>query len=74
MGYPKSTEEDEKLALKREEREKEIKRNNRNIAYASNNSNKKIEFVDILYTVNWDKLVFANFSKSLSFRKYYICS
>tara|TARA_B100000614_G_scaffold218441_1_gene204253 strand:- start:3 stop:146 length:144 start_codon:yes stop_codon:yes gene_type:complete len=37
---------EEKLAQRKEELEKEIKKNNLLIIYAANNSNKEIEFVD----------------------------
>ena len=39
MGYPKSTEVEEKSDQKKEELEKEIRRNNLLIFYARNNSN-----------------------------------
>ena len=39
MGYPKSTVVEEKLAQKKEEQEKEIKRNNQLKFYERNNSN-----------------------------------
>ena len=39
MGYPKSTEEEEKSDQKKEELEKEIRRNNHLNIYACNNSN-----------------------------------
>ena len=46
MGYPKSTVVEEKLAQKRRAR-KETKEIIKKLHYACNNSNKKVEFVDI---------------------------
>ena len=41
---------EEKLAQKKEEQEKETKRNNLKI-YERNNSNSKVEFMDLFYSI-----------------------
>jgi hypothetical protein len=52
---------EEKLAQKKEELEKEIKENNL-IKNEQNNSNTKIEFMDIFYSVISHKSMSNNFS------------
>jgi len=54
---------EEKLALRKEELEKEIKKNNL-LIYASNNSNQKIEYMDFFYSIISHKLMPFNFTKS----------
>ena len=49
MGYPKKHRGRRKIALKKEEQEKEIRRNNQSNNYEWDNSNKKIEFMDFLF-------------------------
>ena len=49
MGYPKKHRGRRKIGSKKEEREKEIRKNNQLKFYAWNNSNKKVEFMDFLF-------------------------
>jgi hypothetical protein len=56
--------EEEKLALKKEEQEKEIRKNNQLNFYECNNSNKKVESMDFFYSFNSNKPLFIYFSKS----------
>ena len=51
----KSTVVEEKLAQKKEEQEKEIKRNNHYKIYERDSSNKKIEFMDFFYSTASNK-------------------
>jgi hypothetical protein len=51
---PKNTVAEEKLAQKKEEQEKEIKRNNQNIFYECNSSNTKVEFMDFFNPISWN--------------------
>ncbi|MEC7100206.1 MAG: hypothetical protein VXW47_05360 [Pseudomonadota bacterium] len=44
--------EEEKLAQKKEEQENEIRKNNQFKFYERDSSNKKIEFMDIFYSIN----------------------
>jgi hypothetical protein len=56
--------EEEKLALKKEEREKEIRKNNQLNFYECNYSNKKVESMDFFCSYNSNKPLFIYFSKS----------
>ena len=49
--------EEEKLAQKKEELEKEIRKNNQNILYECNSSNKKVEFMDFYNSIYINKLL-----------------
>ena len=62
--------EEEKLAQKKEELEKETRKNNYLKFYERNNSNKKIEFMDIFYSIYCRKLLFNNFPELSFIRKY----
>ena len=66
----KSTVVEEKLAQKKEEQEKEIKRNNHYKIYERDSSNKKIEFMDFFYSFVGNKFVSFHFTKSWTIRKY----
>jgi hypothetical protein len=61
---------EEKLAQKKEEPEKEIRKNNLKIFNESNKSNKKIEFMDIFYSIYSNKSLLNNFSKLAIPRQY----
>ena len=54
---------EEKLAQKKEEQEKEIRKNNQQNFYEWNNSNKKIEFMDIFYSINSNKPLLGHLIK-----------
>tara|TARA_B100001027_G_scaffold198303_1_gene156325 strand:- start:52 stop:369 length:318 start_codon:yes stop_codon:yes gene_type:complete len=66
----KNTEEEEKSGQKKEEREKEIRKNNQIISYARSDSNKKIEYMDIFSSIISYKPLLIYFSKSKFSRKY----
>jgi hypothetical protein len=55
---------EEKLAQKKDEREKEIKRNNQNISYECNSSNTKVEFMDFFNSIFSNQSLLDHFSKS----------
>ena len=57
------------MAQKKEEPEKEIRKNNLKVFNESNKSNKKIEFMDIFYSIYSNKPLLNNIAKSRVFRK-----
>ena len=68
MGYPKKHRGRRKIGSKKEEQEKEIKKIINYNIYERNNSNKKIGFMDFFNSINSNKSLSFNFSKSRIFR------